>query len=630
MAEMTLKEAALYYAKLGLAVFPLKPRSKKPATKNGFKAATMNLEQIAEWWDQHPDSNVGIATGKVSGGLVVIDLDIDEDRGKNGYEVLKEWQREHGVLPETAMVITGRGGYHYYYRDAAHWGNRAGLYEGVDIRADGGYVVAPPSVHENGRRYEWEQDPSTYGITAANQTVFDFLMPVPNELGKESFQMPDTIPEGQRTDTLVKLVCSQQAKGLSDEAIRAAVRAENEARCVPPLTDEELEKTVFPAIRRYQKGNAPYCKAVPDKGGFRPMKEKKIITYSSADTLMAADLPPVNYFIDGLLTQGLGGLSAKSKLGKSWLALQMAVALACGDKFLGFSTRKTGALYIDLENTPSLTQDRLRMVLDGRNPPGDLYFAHDFNLMGQGFEEDLVDFLTAHEDVKVVIIDVFQKVKRGKKMNQTDYEADYEILTKLKAIADKFGVCIFPIYHDRKFMDPNDPFANLLGSTAVIGVSDFMWVLFKEKREDKEATLAVTGRTIREASYKLSRKAVSWEMLGDAAAIEERRKRQEYEDNPIVNTIRKLVDQEHGKWRGRMKEIIESSQYFKGCRIYGTPQKISADLKKLIPDLERFDGIHHTGISNGTAGHFHVFEREHSFGFEDAIGEENPFEKGLA
>ena len=336
--------------------------------------------------------------------------------------------------------------------------------------------------------------------------------------------------------------------------------------------------------------------------------DKKHITYSQADSLMSTDLPPVKFFIEGLLSQGLGGLSAKSKLGKSWLALQMAVDLACGDKFLGFPTHKTGVLYIDLENVPALTQDRIRRVLEGRNPPSNLYFAHDFNLMGEGFEEDLSEFLTAHSEVKVVIIDVFQKVKSGKQKNQTDYEADYEILTKLKNLADKFDSCIFPIYHDRKFVDPTDPFSNLLGSTAVIGVSDFMWVLFKEKREDKEATLAVTGRTIMESGFKLKRDRVKWEMLGDAAAVEEARKRREYDCNPIVNTIRKLVAQNHGKWRGRVKEIVDSSQYFKGCRIYGTPQKVSAELKKLLPDMEKYDLIHHTEVSNGSASAIHVFE----------------------
>ena len=198
-------------------------------------------------------------------------------------------------------------------------------------------------------------------------------------------------------------------------------------------------------------------------------------------------------------------------------------------------------------------------------------------------------------------------------MNQTDYEADYEILTKLKKLADRFSSCIFLIHHDRKFVDPTDPFSNSLGSTAVMGVSDFSWSLAKEKREDQEATLAVTGRTIREASFKVIRKMVKWEMIGNAAAVEEARRRREYDNNPIVNTIRKLVGQNHGKWRGRVKEIIESSQYFKGCRIYGTPQKVGADLKKLIPDLEKYDMIHHIEIANGSASAIHEFEDENPF-----------------
>lgn len=108
----TLKKWALYYAGRGLAVFPLRPRDKRPATENGCKAATTNEQQIADWWDRYPDCNIGIATGSLSGGLVVIDLDIDEEKGINGYDSLKAWQRENGELPETWQSITGRGGYH--------------------------------------------------------------------------------------------------------------------------------------------------------------------------------------------------------------------------------------------------------------------------------------------------------------------------------------------------------------------------------------------------------------------------------------------------------------------------------------------------------------------------------------
>ena len=225
-------------------------------------------------------------------------------------------------------------------------------------------------------------------------------------------------------------------------------------------------------------------------------------------------------------------------------------------------------------------------------------------------------FLEDHPGVKLVIIDVFQKVKQGKKQTQTDYEADYEILTKLKQIADKHSICIMPIYHDRKFVDPTDPFANTLGSTAVPGVSDFMWVLFKEKRDDPEATLAITGRTLAESRYKLKRSGVMWENMGDAAAVEETRKRREYDNDPLVNTIRKLVHQNGGKWRGRVKEIISSSQYFKGFKIYDSPQKVGKKIKAIEKKLEEYDAIHHSEMPHGNSGSEHIFESE------------NPFDKG--
>lgn len=254
---MTLKGWALEYTGMGLAVFPLRARNKTPATKNGCKDATTDQKQIASWWNRWPDANIGIATGSVSGGLVVIDLDRDEEKGRDGYEILQEWQRQHGQLPDTCQSITGRGGYHLLYRDTAEHRNAQALFEGVDIRGEGGYIVAPPSIHPNGHTYEWEQGPDEFEIAQADDLVRKFIKG-PKKEQQQYLHQPEMIPEGQRVSTLVSLIGSQRAKGLGDAAIRAAVQAENEEKCSPPLTDQELEKEVFPALKRNWPATHPY------------------------------------------------------------------------------------------------------------------------------------------------------------------------------------------------------------------------------------------------------------------------------------------------------------------------------------------------------------------------------------
>lgn len=168
-------DAAIEYAKKGFAVFPLKYRDKVPLTRNGCKDATTDAAQIKAWWQKYPNANIGLATGSVSQNVFVIDLDIDEDRGIDGYHSLEDWQREHGDFPETWTAITGRGGYHLYYRGNGKIKNRAGIIDGVDIRGNGGYVVAPPSIHKNGNRYEWEYSPDEFEIAKADNNVEYFL-----------------------------------------------------------------------------------------------------------------------------------------------------------------------------------------------------------------------------------------------------------------------------------------------------------------------------------------------------------------------------------------------------------------------------------------------------------------------
>lgn len=245
-------DAAIEYAKKGFAVFPLKYRDKVPLTRNGCKDATTDAAQIKAWWQKYPNANIGLATGSVSQNVFVIDLDIDEDRGIDGYHSLEDWQREHGDFPETWTAITGRGGYHLYYRGNGRIKNRAGIIDGVDIRGNGGYVVAPPSIHKNGNRYEWEYSPDEFEIAKADNNVEYFLNHDDQKQGA-AFTMPNIVAVGQRNQMLFRFACMMQAKGASDQSVFAATMAENESACSPPLSEREV-RIIVSSATKYEKG----------------------------------------------------------------------------------------------------------------------------------------------------------------------------------------------------------------------------------------------------------------------------------------------------------------------------------------------------------------------------------------
>ena len=249
-----LLDAAIEYAtKYNWAVFPCSARTKKPLTPHGCKDAKKDVGAIRAWWTKWPDASVGVATGSIS-NLIVIDEDLDEEKGLNGYEEVSTWERINGALPETVLCITGRGGYHLYYKyEGNDIRNRAGILDGVDVRGEGGYVIAPPSMHPNGTEYQWEYAPDEMPLTEVDSTVKRFLFWGKQKENTADFKLPDRIPSGERNDTLFRLACSMQAQGLPDAAIMAAMEQTNQSACEDPLGDEELENIINSALR-YQKG----------------------------------------------------------------------------------------------------------------------------------------------------------------------------------------------------------------------------------------------------------------------------------------------------------------------------------------------------------------------------------------
>lgn len=173
MPAPDLLQAALRYAKRGWPVFPLLPRDKKPTTKHGFKDATTDPEQIREWWTQGPDANIGIACG---GELLVLDVD-----GPEG-----EASIAGRPIPPTVQAITGEGK-HYYFQPVEGARN-VSIGQKVHIRTDGGYVVAPPSVHPSGKRYSWApgMSPDDVEVQPAPQWLVNMVLEKSQYTGSET------------------------------------------------------------------------------------------------------------------------------------------------------------------------------------------------------------------------------------------------------------------------------------------------------------------------------------------------------------------------------------------------------------------------------------------------------------
>jgi putative DNA primase/helicase len=218
-------------------------KGKHPRLKEWGDKASTSEQAIVDWWQKWPEANIGIATGAIS-GLVV--LDVDPKNG--GDDSLYELEQKHGPLPDTVQVITGGGGRHFYFR---HPGNgvvvkgTAGLggYSGLDIRGDGGQVVAPPSLHESGRRYEWELSAHPESTPIADTPEWlEKLVTDRTPERKRAAPVGETIKDGERNATLISLAGSMRYRGFSEDAIYKALQIENQGKCKPPLPDREVER----------------------------------------------------------------------------------------------------------------------------------------------------------------------------------------------------------------------------------------------------------------------------------------------------------------------------------------------------------------------------------------------------
>jgi len=429
---------------LGFNVIPLKAGSKRPALPKNHPYLYRPARD--EEFQNFAFKNIGIVTGKTS-GIVVLDVD------GGGSDTLNEngW-----TVPPTVTVRT-MNGKHYYFRyplGAEHVPTKIGFAKGLDFKADGGYVVAPPSIVEKKGRdkkgidwseshgYEWISRPEDLGIAECPEWL---LRAITEHSGGFSRPVEATIQEGHRNSTLFSLSRSLFRKGLHEVEVFQALCAVNRNRCKPPLHNNELEQIVRSAAK-YERGALQVSSSSSPKSN------------DSDDTLPEVKIfkdisPPEGprpYIVDGVLFRGFAGaLYGDGGSAKSTLMMHMGQCVARGEKWLGFNTVKTNVLYLDFELDEEEQSRRAYDVAAGRGytkPPAGFFY-----LSGAGYptREVFAYVLTVckEHDIGMVIVDSLGYALEG------DAEASRDVLRFFREVEGSFrreGISLLIVDHQSK------------------------------------------------------------------------------------------------------------------------------------------------------------------------------------
>ena len=300
----------------------------------------------------------------------------------------------------------------------------------------------------------------------------------------------------------------------------------------------------------------------------KAIKEAKKLTATKFDSIPLEELlkmkfPPRVWLIDKLVSTGLTILASPSKFGKSWMVLQMMQAIVEGKDFLGFPTHQYDVEYMALEDDPARIVERTLKQRSGKPIKSGCYISNKAPTLDN---ETLIDVMAEKLDdnpnLKLFIIDTLQKVRKKKrKEGFTDYAVDYEEIGELKDFADDNKIAIIVVHHTRKTKDESDPFADILGSTALQGVVDGMIVLGKK---NETTIMHFKGRDVPDDSriieFDDDKKGgtCTWKIVGTPEEQEKMLQDQLYNKNPIVITIKELLKMNPNGWSGNSTEFLQA------------------------------------------------------------------------
>jgi hypothetical protein len=329
----------------------------------------------------------------------------------------------------------------------------------------------------------------------------------------------------------------------------------------------------------------------------------------NAAQLLTADFPEPRWAVPGVVAEGLNLLVGPPKLGKSWFAMGLAVAVAHGGRALGRIPVESGtSLYLALEDPPRRLQRRLRLMLDGAPPTIGLQFETTWPRFTKedGGIDLLADWMEARPETRYVAVDVFARVRAPHDRHGNAYGADYQAVAPLKQLADTYGVAIVLVHHTRK-QNAEDFVDTVSGTSGLAGAADAVLAL-RRARGAPGAELLVTGRDVEEVAHalKFDPSRGAWLLSNTPAGVSEERA-------DVLSVLRqhgamtpKEVADHLGHSRDalkmQLKRMAEAGQVERvGGGRYGVPQDPLSPQLPVLP-VTRSDGDTGNGSDTGNAG----------------------------
>lgn len=454
-----LLEAALYYHQEGFSVIPLRPRGKEPLAKwEDYSKRRASVEEIRSWWEKTPNANIAIITGEISG---VIAVDVDVYRGGDAKKV-------YDIAPTEMISKTGRGGYHLLYRYSNDISKNVVGENGVDVRSNGGYIVAPPSIHENGKSYEWIRNTR---VGKVNKLLASYVKPKHEEHEDGSISSPKWVADallgvghGSRNDTCAKLAGYYAGKGIPKD-IALIMMVNWDGNNNPPLGMLEVETTVNSVYKTSYRYTPP--------ASVVEAQSKKTFNVINMDSYMKeyGDNAVTWIIPDWLPEQTIAFAVSPPGTYKTWMLLDLAVSVASGTDFLGkFEVSNKGpVLMIQQEDHHGGLAERLGVIMNSRYgmlyecskeefgvfipPELPIYFHPDRQLkFNDKWIMDELEKIVAEIKPRLVIIDPLYSAAET-----DDYMAKSAgDMFRLKTMRDKYHCSFIIAHHKKKRADGNE------------------------------------------------------------------------------------------------------------------------------------------------------------------------------